>query len=406
MNIFLLHGVTFPHGMAGSAHAELFVKGLRKNGIKAFLIIPETNLIGNVANVKRMKGHFNGVPYFYMSNHATRSLNPLKKIFETYQGMTNAALLIFRRWLRRKLDVVIIGTPDLLRYFPIVFICYVLKIPIFIWAVEKMSLNVDFTGYRGRLSFFGYKLAENYLAHFANGYIVISTFLKKYYSNNIKDSKIMISPILVNSNSDCKPSSAGTFLKLRKKYNDKRIILYAGSFGEKDGVHYLLDAFAKVVKKFPDAHFILTGKSSKECIMNSVKKHISQMGLSKKIELVGFVSKTELLYYTFLARLLLVCRSNSKFANYGFPWKLGEYCMTGKPILATRVGDIGKYFTDSRDIFLCEPENPEAIAERVIFIFKHYNEALEVAKRGKYIAKKYFGYEKCTKEIIDFIKKV
>jgi glycosyltransferase involved in cell wall biosynthesis len=92
---------------------------------------------------------------------------------------------------------------------------------------------------------------------------------------------------------------------------------------------------------------ITTGKPSKCNPIESVLKLVNDMGLNNNFKHLGLVSSEELHLINSAADLLLVCRSNSKFANYGFPWKLGEYCMTSKPIITTRVGDIETYFKDN-----------------------------------------------------------
>ena len=156
--------------------------------------------------------------------------------------------------------------------------------------------------------------------------------------------------------------------------------MYSGSFGEKDGIFYLIDAFAEVVKKYPDTVFVMTGKSYDAVLMDRITSSIKNHELDDKIRLVGFVNSDELLCYNTMADLLFVCRSNSPYANHGFPWKLGEYCMTGKPIIATRVSDIETYFTDNETLFIVEPNSPKAIEEKVDSIFSNYDKALEVGR--------------------------
>jgi glycosyltransferase involved in cell wall biosynthesis len=170
-------------------------------------------------------------------------------------------------------------------------------------------------------------------------------------------------------------------------------------------VHYLIDAFGEVVKNHPDTVFIMTGKNDNEVLMDRVRAHIKKLNLEDKIHLLGFVSSQELARYNSMADVLFVCRTSSPFANHGFPWKLGEYCMTGKPIIATNVSDIEHYFTDNESLFIVEPDNSKAIAEKVTYIFNNYSKALEVAQRGKETAIKCFNYVDKTNELKEFIAK-
>ena len=57
--------------------------------------------------------------------------------------------------------------------------------------------------------------------------------------------------------------------------------------------------------------------------------------------------------------------------------------MTGKPVIATRVGDIEQYFKDNEDLYIVEPNNSNAIAEIIAFIFDNYPKALTIAKQAQ-----------------------
>jgi glycosyltransferase involved in cell wall biosynthesis len=165
----------------------------------------------------------------------------------------------------------------------------------------------------------------------------------------------------------------------------------------------LIEAFGEIIKAYPDTVFVMTGKNYSEVFMDKIRSYIKDRHLEEKIQLPGFVNADELLCYNMLADILLACRSNSPFANHGFPWKLGEYCMTERPIIATRVSDIENYFVNNESLFIVEPNNPGAIAEKVKYIFSDYENALAVAKRGKAIALKEFGYFEKAADVINFI---
>jgi glycosyltransferase involved in cell wall biosynthesis len=182
------------------------------------------------------------------------------------------------------------------------------------------------------------------------------------------------------------------------------MLLYSGTFGEKDGIYYLIDAFSKTLEKHPDVLLIMTGSNSNRQIMEEVKEYIRNKGLTEYIILTGFISIEELSACYQMADILFVCRTNSLYANHGFPWKLGEYCLTGKPVIATRVSDIEVYFKENEDLFIVEPDNSDAIAGKIDHILNNYSNALSVAQRGKETAINSFGYLRRTREIADFIK--
>ncbi len=405
MNVLLVDAVDFPFGGAHSVHISLLMQGLRENNANATLIIPYGRKREAASANKKKYGHFDGIPYCFV--RYSKKIKKGLRFLDIFIGVVHTAALLYRRKKKKKLDAVILGgIVDVVRDSPIIIACRLFKIPIYFWLVEKASLSEDYRGIAGYFNQKSQKLSERLLPKFASGIIVISTNLKNYYLKYLPENKILINPILVSeaTHKTIGSESLKTIKeKLREEYKGKRMLVYSGSFGEKDGVFYLIDAFVEIVKQYPDTVFIMTGKNPDESLMNEVRNYVKKFLLEDKIKLVGFINSDELLAYNTMADILLACRSNSPFANHGFPWKLGEYCMTERPVIATRVSDIENYFVNNEDLYIVEPNNPAAIAEKVKYIFSDYNKALEVAKKGRQAALKAFGYFEKANDVVQFI---
>jgi glycosyltransferase involved in cell wall biosynthesis len=405
MNLLLVDAVDFPFGGAHSVHISLLMKGLRENKANASLIIPYGRKREAASSNNRKYGHFEGIPYCFV--RYSKTIKKGFRFLDIFIGALHTAALIYRRKKKKKVDAVILGgIVDILRDSPIIIACALCRVPLYFWFVEKASLSEDYRGIAGVFNQKSQQLSERYLSKFAAGVIVISSNLKKHYLKYLPESKILINPILVAEDtydSIRKQSIDIVKEKIQAGIAGNRLLVYSGSFGEKDGVFYLIDAFADVVKTYPNTVFVMTGKNANEAFMEEIRSYIKQQGLQEKIKLVGFIKSNELLSYNMLADILLACRSNSPFANHGFPWKLGEYCMTARPIIATNVSDIENYFVNNQSLFIVEPNNPAAIAEKVKYIFNDYEQALEVAKRGKDTALKQFGYFEKGKDVTEFI---
>jgi glycosyltransferase involved in cell wall biosynthesis len=404
MNILLVDSVDFPFGGAHSIHVSLVIKGIRENQESVFLIIPYGRKLEDQSLNRKKYGHHNGVPYYFV--RWKKDISKFYRLIDIFFGVLKTAGIIIARKRRGRVNRVILGGPDILRDSPIILTCLLCKVPIYFWFVEKETLSKDYFGLPGFLNYQSQKLSERFLPRFASGILVISSYLKLHYLKYLPESNILLSPILVSK--DMNYRTALSIEKTKDKFESiikyKRILLYSGSYSEKDGVHYLIDAFNEIVRKYPDTLFIMTGKNHNETIMDRVKEHIEHLNLQNKIKLLGFVGYEELYYYKSNADILFAYRTGSSYANYGFPWKLGEYCMIGKPIIASKVGDLGEYFKDGEDLFMVEPDNSKYIVEKIIYIFDNFNKALIVAKKGTETALRNFGYIDKTKEIIEFLK--
>jgi len=205
----------------------------------------------------------------------------------------------------------------------------------------------------------GFRLSDIILPKISTGFIVISTYLKQYYSNKMPQDKIYVSPILVNSDDSLavqlqENNKIKQFIDSNK--NKFNLIVYSGSFGEKDGFPYILRAFKNLLDNYHNSKLIATGKPSKYYPIENVLKLVNDLKIKDNFIYLGLVSREELKFINQNADLLLVCRSNSEYANFGFPWKLGEYLLTKNPIVATKVGDIELYLKNNGEIFLAEPQ--------------------------------------------------
>ncbi|MBI2418082.1 MAG: glycosyltransferase [Ignavibacteriales bacterium] len=401
MSVLLFACVEFPDGLATTAHCMLLVKGIRQNNHSAFLLIPYAAATGSLTVNFKAKGHFQNVPYaFFNKKTAASEKSPVLSLM---RGMFRSASFVFRRWRKNKKDTVVLYSPNFIAYLPLIVTCFILRIPLYPWQVEKDSTNKEFKGLKIKIRNWNSNFAENILPKLSAGLIVISTFLKDFYSKTVPARKILISPILVDPELSARldPASISSF---KEKYGSRKIVVYSGTFGEKDGFTYILEAFKELIREFPDTILITTGRPSKYNPIGKVLNQVADLGLTAHFEYLGLVSREELLIINNAADLLMVCRSNSTYANFGFPWKLGEYCMTKNPIIATKVGDVEKYFTGGKEIFLAEPEDSSSIYMQMKQVFNDYGNARGVALNGYKKACHVFNYLDKTKEVIAFIK--
>lgn len=195
------------------------------------------------------------------------------------------------------------------------------------------------------------------------------------------------------------PNSTPVLCKQEKvRINDELQILYSGTYGEKEGVKFLIEGVLKAVKAGYSCKLILLGKAP------SALKDSYEM--ERCIDFRGFVSEEELKDSLLNADVLAMVRTNSIFAKFGFPFKLSEYLATGGIVISTNVGDVSKYLTDKVDAYLIEPENINAICNVIIHIKKNPDESLKIAKNGLNTMKEKFSIDVVGRQFIDFVNEL
>lgn len=228
------------------------------------------------------------------------------------------------------------------------------------------------------------------------GLFVISQNLKDYFvGKGIEESKVHI----VNMTVD--PSR---FLGVTKKEHNHRYIAYCGkASNNKDGVDQLIKSFAVISPKHPDIHLYIIGQAPDRNEKDNNAELAEQLGIADKVVFTGVVPFQDMPQMLTDATILALDRPDNIQAKYGFPTKLGEYLLTGNPVVVTAVGDIPRFIEDGENGMVAKPDNPTDFASKIDWLLTHPEEAKEIGKRGKETALKNFNNTVEAKKIIDIM---
>jgi glycosyltransferase involved in cell wall biosynthesis len=136
------------------------------------------------------------------------------------------------------------------------------------------------------------------------------------------------------------------------------VILYAGTFETYQGIEILVAAFARVVRRRPDARLLLVGGADEQ--IRRMRELVASLGLGETCVLTGRVPKAAALAYTQSADVLVSPRVDGT----NTPLKIYEQLASGKPLVATRIWSHTQVLDDSV-AFLVDPD-PEAMAEGLL----------------------------------------
>lgn len=267
-------------------------------------------------------------------------------------------------------------------------------------SFHKRNYYHEFTEYppfifgKGLYGHIQQKLHIHFMRHCKNIF-VISKRLKKYCVNRgVNEKNIYILNMLVDNN---------RFAHLSRNPKE-RYIAYCGN-GEnfKDGVDGLIKSFAIIAKKDLDIKLYLLGKGPQSDI-DVQKEIIRENHLENRVCMLGLVSANEVPSILMNAEILALARPNNIQAEYGFPTKVGEYLLTGNPIVLTKVGELSDFLVDGETCFFAEPDNPEDFATKLLWLLTNEKEARKIGEKGKIVAQNNFNYKLETDKIIRLLK--
>ena len=233
----------------------------------------------------------------------------------------------------------------------------------------------------------------------SDAFIAVSKFVKehteKYLSFNNK-------PIVYISN----PIDTNFFKPMVGNEIENRIV-FAGTVCEKKGIRQLIQAFPLVKKEFPNATLEIYGRDwffpNGSSYMQMLKeKELPQLGeIVKDIHFHGSVSYTDIpLVYAEAA----VCVFPSHMETQGLV--APEAMAMGKAVVFTKLGPGPETIEEYKTGLLCDPYNPNDIAEKIIWIFTNNEHADEIGKRARIFVREKYELENIVSQNIDFFKVV
>lgn len=224
----------------------------------------------------------------------------------------------------------------------------------------------------------------------ADGIFVISTALKEYYESiGVEPSKVHIVNMVVDRD---------RFNGLVRNSGIEPYIAYCGKASNiKDGVDDLIKAFSIVAGQRQGIKlYIIGAPPPKESDNHAL---VESLGLSDRIVFTGVKPSSEVPQLLKDATMLALARPNSLQNKCGFPTKLGEYLLTGNPVVITRVGDIPLFLKDRDTALMSDCRDVEGFANNILWVLDHSEEAKAIGQRGKEVAEKNFNYMTETKKM-------
>lgn len=389
-----------PEGVASAMRIRLLAAALNDGGVAVEIGLIHPSLKYPIPENSALSGVISGVRYTYLSGRIVRPANTLGAIRDTFSGIMSATRLMLAGRERRP-GFVIFYTPT---YWEVIIPMLAARfrgIPVFVEACEIWSSIAAFErlGTVRRIVERGNRWFERVIPRWSRGIIAISSAISDFYKDRgMQAENIFLLPILVDVDRYRERSDAVVPALQGITY-----LLNSGTFSVKDGVAFLLDAFVRIAREFPDVRLVFTGNVS-ESVRQELFRLVSEDHIRSRILFVGFLGREQLVWAYQHAAALLSCRPNNAFANFGFPTKLAEYLASATPVVATRVGDVERYLADSENAFLARAEDAEDIARCMRQVLTDAGAARAVGERGQEVALKSFSYRTYSLPLSEFIR--
>jgi glycosyltransferase involved in cell wall biosynthesis len=204
--------------------------------------------------------------------------------------------------------------------------------------------------------------------------IAVSHFTKWELTNyyKIPENKIRVihNGVAINK---FKPAVDKRKVKRELGFNpDDFAIVSVGRLYARKGLFTLIESMPAVVKRFPNAKFIISGKGQSD-EMDKLNTYAEKLCVKNNIIFTGYYPDKKLPKLYQAADIFAF----STFYEH-HPFAVLEALSTGLPVVTTNVGGIPETVESGKNGFLVEAFNPKAFGEKILYLLEHPAEAKEM----------------------------
>jgi len=328
----------------------------------------------------------NGVNVFRIQTRMINERGPLTYLFRIMRFLVTAALVIGRRQISEKYQLIHVhSVPDFLVFAA--FVPKFLGTPVIldIHDVLPEFYASKFRVQRGSFLFRCLVLVERVSIAFANHAIVANHLwcerVAKRSGMPKKCSPIRNYPArgLFNPN-------------IRTRGNGKFLITYPGSLNWHQGVDVAIAAFAKIKDQIPDAEFHVYGEGpAKESLIRLAES----LGLGGRVVFHGLLPTEQIVQVMADTDLAVEPkRAGSQFGNEALSMKIFEFMAVGVPLVVSRT-QIHQYYYADALVKYYDGDDEAELASNIILLRKNPDlRQRQIANALKYVEAHSWDIEK------------
>lgn len=234
----------------------------------------------------------------------------------------------------------------------------------------------------------------------SDAFIAVSHYVKNHTEKYLS---FYDKPVAYISN----PIDTDFFRPLESEQQYKNRIVFAGTVCEKKGIRQLIQSFPYVKKEFPDATLEIYGRdwffpNGSSYIEMLKEKEIPQLGeLANEIHFHGLISYNDIPeVYTEAS----VCVFPSHMETQGLV--APEAMAMQKAVIFTKYGPGPEAIEDYKTGLLCDPYNPEDIAEKIIWVFSNKEKIKKMSATAREFVLNKYALENIVLQNVNFYKKI
>jgi glycosyltransferase involved in cell wall biosynthesis len=328
-----------------------------------------------------VKGNYEGVNYEFCSGKTVRSNNFIIRNLLKIKGAYKELYYIISLGYKKELSAVFVSTNHFSNVVFYWIACRIGRVQIILDNVEYFSLMKDRVG----LNKLDAYLYDHFLYLFVDKVICISDFLVTKAEQRMLKTKILKVPAITDYDK---------FNKKKEEIISDPYLLFCGSIDYYEIIEFAISSYE--LSHSTLSLYIIT-KSNEQLnirIQNSPKKD--------KIRTFNDLPYRELVsLYLRCSGFIIPLRPNI-VDKARFPHKISEFCAACRPFISNNYGEVGVYFKDGINAYLCEEYCIEEYAQKIDELGSDKEKSDLIGQNAYILGSKYFSH----REYVDKIKNI
>jgi glycosyltransferase involved in cell wall biosynthesis len=229
--------------------------------------------------------------------------------------------------------------------------------------------------------------------------ICISARLKKHLNTkwNIDEGKLTVLPIAADVEA-FKPNHKSETVKKRLGLTTEPVVMWVGGFYPWHDLSLLLESFALVLQRRPDARLVLVGDGQTR---SSVVDIVTKDGLRHAVIMTGAVAHSQVPEMLSIADVAVVPSApiTAGLGGTGTPLKLFEYMADGKAIVATAQNQAAEVIQNGHNGLLVEAGDVSGFAEAILTLLNDPAERVRLGQNARQQAIELYSWEQYTRRL-------
>jgi len=325
----------------------------------------------------------------------------LKKRLAKYLHFPNQ-LLSNARYLIQEYRLIKRYQPDLLIFrldeclFSPLVLSKLLRIPQILEIDSPVSYEIEKFHKGYAIPFSLYRLMDRFNIYFSTACFTVSEELRRHYCWQITDPDRIT--VITNGADIIKFHPQIDPFSLKNKYclTNRLVVGFIGSFHYWHGIENLILLIENLLSTYDNVCFLFVGGGGP--MEDDLRKYIQENRIEEKVVFTGHVAHDEIPQYVAAMDMVLAPYPKLDFFYYS-PVKIFEYMACAKPVVTSRIGQIGDVIVHGWNGLLCEPDNIQQYTDRLSDLIRSSTLREKIGQNARKTIVENFTWKKKAQEL-------